>query len=68
MLDAFKNAASTIKRNFQKQKTILDRYYNQQMELIGGQMTNIESLYGIIKQDIVKDLMKQHYQCDAIYH
>ena len=50
MLDAFKNAASTIKRNFQKQKTILDRYYNQQMELIGGQMTNIESLYGIIKQ------------------
>ena len=50
--DAFKNAASTIKRNFQKQKTLLDRYYNQQMELIGGQMTNIESLYGILKQKI----------------
>jgi len=50
--DAFKNAASTIKRNFQKQKTLLDRYYNQQMELIAGQMTNIESLYGILKQKI----------------
>ena len=50
--DAFKNAASTIKRNFQKQKTVLDRYYNQQMELINGQMTNIESLYGILKQKI----------------
>ena len=50
--DAFKNAASTIKRNFQKQKTLLDRYYNQQMELISGQMTNIESLYGILKQKI----------------
>ena len=50
--DAFKNAASTIKRNFQKQKTLLDRYYNQQMELINGQMTNIEGLYGILKQKI----------------
>ena len=50
--DAFKNAASTIKRNFQKQKTVLDRYYNQQMELINGQITNIESLYGILKQKI----------------
>ena len=50
--DAFKNAASTIKRNFQKQKTLLDRYYNQQMELINGQVTNIEYLYGILKQKI----------------
>ena len=50
--DAFKNAASTIKRNFQKQKTLLDRYYNQQIELINGQVTNIEYLYGILKQKI----------------
>lgn len=49
-VDAFKNMASTIKRNFQKQKTILDRYYNTQMELFALQQNNIEELFTIVKQ------------------
>lgn len=49
-IDAFKNLASGIKRNFQKQKTILDRYYSGQMELITLQQTNISDLYGVVKQ------------------
>ena len=50
IIDAFKNAASSIKRIFSKQKTTLDRYYNQQMEMISLQYNNIEQLFGIIKQ------------------
>ena len=49
-IDAFKNLASGIKRNFQKQKTTLDRYYTTQMELITLQQSNICDLYGVVKQ------------------
>tara|TARA_A200000113_G_scaffold225284_1_gene245634 strand:+ start:1667 stop:2779 length:1113 start_codon:yes stop_codon:yes gene_type:complete len=49
-IDAFKNLASGIKRNFQKQKTTLDRYYTSQMELITLQQSNISELYGVVKQ------------------
>lgn len=49
-IDAFKNLASGIKRNFQKQKTTLDRYYTTQMELITLQMSSISDLYGVVKQ------------------
>jgi hypothetical protein len=49
-IDAFKNLASGIKRNFQKQKTTLDRYYTTQMELITLQQANVCDLYSVIKQ------------------
>lgn len=49
VLDAFKNISTTIKRNFRKQKTILDKYHSEQMQLITSQSTNIVDLYNIIK-------------------
>lgn len=49
-IDAFKNLASCIKRNFQKQKTTLDRYYTTQMELITLQQSSICDLYSVVKQ------------------
>lgn len=49
-IDAFKNLASGIKRNFQKQKTTLDRYYTTQMELITLQQANVCDLYSVVKQ------------------
>ena len=49
VLDAFKNISTTIKRNFRKQKTILDKYHSEQMQLITTQSTNIADLYNIIK-------------------
>lgn len=49
-IDMFRNLASSIKRNFQKQKTTLDRYYSSQMELITLQQASICDLYGIAKQ------------------
>ena len=49
VLDAFKNISTTIKRNFKKQKTILDKYHSEQTQLITSQTTNIADLYNIIK-------------------
>ena len=49
-MDAFKHIASSLKRNFQKQKTNLDRYYSTQMEFITSQQNNLTELYGILKQ------------------
>ena len=49
ILDAFKNISTTIKRNFKKQKTLLDKYHSEQLQLITSQATNIEDLYNIIK-------------------
>lgn len=49
-IDAFKNSASSLKRNFQKQKNNLDRYYNSQLEIIGNQQILIGNLFEILKQ------------------
>ena len=49
VLDAFKNISTTIKRNFRKQKTILDKYHSEQLQLITTQAANIADLYNIIK-------------------
>jgi len=49
-IDAFKHIASSLKRNFQKQKTSLDRYYSTQIEFITSQQSNLTELYGILKQ------------------
>jgi len=49
-IDAFKNSASSLKRNFQKQKTNLDRYYNTQLEIISDQQIMVGNLFGILKQ------------------
>jgi hypothetical protein len=49
-LDAFKNSAICLKRNFQKQKTHLDRYYNTQLEIITNQQILVGDLFGILKQ------------------
>lgn len=49
-IDAFKNSASSLKRNFQKQKTNLDRYYNSQLDIISNQQILIGNLFGILKQ------------------
>lgn len=50
-IDAFKNSASSLKRNFKKQKTQLDRYYNSQLEIISEQQVLVASLFGIVKQN-----------------
>lgn len=49
-MDSFKHIASTLKRNYQKQKTNLDRYYSTQMEFITSQQSNLTELYKILKQ------------------
>ena len=49
VLDNFKNLASTMKRNFKAQKTKLERYCADQMQLIIDQEANIVNLYQIIK-------------------
>ena len=49
ILDSFKNVASTIKRNFTKQKSIVDKYHTQQIKLISDQQLNIADLYSILK-------------------
>ena len=50
VIDVFKNIATTIKRNFSKQKSILDKYHAEQSQLIITQQSNIADLYGIVKQ------------------
>ena len=50
VIDVFKNIATTIKRNFSKQKSILDKYHAEQTQLIITQQSNIADLYGIVKQ------------------
>lgn len=49
VLDSFKNLASTMKRNFKAQKTKLERYSADQMQLIIDQEANIVNLYQLIK-------------------
>ena len=44
----FKNFASSIKRNYNKQRNKLDKYYSDQMELIVGQETQIMELYKLV--------------------
>ena len=48
--DSFKNAASTLKRNFNRQKSILDKYHTEQMQLITGQQANVADLFSLVKQ------------------
>jgi len=46
--DTLKHTASTIKRNFNRQKLILDKYHSEQTQLIATLQANVIDLYGII--------------------
>lgn len=48
--DSFKNVASTLKRNFNRQKSILDKYHTEQLQLISSQQANVADLFTVVKQ------------------
>ena len=48
--DSFKNVASTLKRNFNRQKSILDKYHTEQLQLISTQQANVAQLFTVVKQ------------------
>ena len=48
VISTFKNIASTIKRNFTKQRNRLDKFYSEQTEALATQETNIASLYSMV--------------------
>jgi len=48
VLSGFKNLASTIKRNFTKQRSRLDKFHAEQLEALAAQETSITSLYGLV--------------------
>ena len=50
VIDHFRNLASTIKRNFNKQKTRLDKFHTEQLELVAEQECKISELYALVKQ------------------
>ena len=50
VLDGFKNMASSIKRNFNKQRSKLDRFHADQMALITEQECSMVDLYKLVKQ------------------
>ena len=50
IIDFFKNLASTIKRNFTKQRKQIEKFSSEQISLIAEQETNIHKLFNIIKQ------------------
>ena len=47
-IDAFKNMSAVLKRNFTKQRSKLDKYHADQLNLIAGQETKIVQLYQLI--------------------
>lgn len=51
VLDGFKNLASTIKRNLNKQRSKLDKYHADQMALIAEQECQMIDLYKLVKQN-----------------
>ena len=51
VLDGFKNLASTLKRNLNKQRTKLDKYHADQMALITEQECRMMDLYKLVKQN-----------------
>jgi len=50
VIDHFRNLASTIKRNFNKQKTRLDKFHTEQLEIVAEQECKISELYALVKQ------------------
>ena len=48
VLSGFKNLASTIKRNFTKQRSRLDKFHAEQLEALAAQETSVTSLYGLV--------------------
>jgi len=48
VLSGFKNLASTIKRNFTKQRARLDKFHAEQLEALAAQETSVTSLYGLV--------------------
>ena len=48
VISSFKNIASSIKRNFTKQRSRLDKFYAEQTEALATQETNIASLYSMV--------------------
>ena len=49
VIDAFKNLASTLKRNFAKQRSKLDRFHTDQTALLAEQECKIAELYQLAK-------------------
>ena len=49
IVDCFKNLASTIKRNFTRQRKQIEKYSAEQISIIAEQETNIFKLFGILK-------------------
>lgn len=48
VLGGFKNLASTIKRNFTRQRSRLEKFHAEQMEALAAQEVSITSLYGLL--------------------
>ena len=49
IVDCFRNLASSIKRNFTKQRKQVEKYSAEQIALIAEQETNVHKLFGILK-------------------
>ena len=49
IVDCFRNLASSIKRNFTRQRKQVEKYSAEQISLIAEQETNIHKLFGILK-------------------
>jgi len=48
IVDNLKRVAATIKRNFNRQKLILDKYHSEQSQLLAQQQSNVIDLYTVL--------------------
>ena len=54
VVGSFKNLASSIKRNYSRQRSKLDKYHAEHMKLILEQETHTIELYGLLKMNYSK--------------
>jgi hypothetical protein len=47
-IDSFKNLSKSMKNNFNKQKTKIDRYYTEHLALMAEQQANTVELYKLV--------------------